>query len=164
MRDWSTCDSIHRMGGDSVSQWWKVIFRVAQTLDVERIPYSFDASTSVFVHGIEFDMDDVDVMVQWSDHQAAHTASRGHGPTPIELGTFPRFRLHIDGRMVYILATEEIVDLGKDPERVRIDKDGHTLWTKDIRFYRRHIDGGSPLAVLIDEYLAKHHRGNPAST
>ena len=150
----SFCVTVSAVAPDPVAQWWRVIFRVSETLERAGIPYSFDASTSVFVHGIPFDMDDADVMVQWSDHEASRAAFRSCSPTPIAAGEFSHFRFRIDDHEVHILSSERIVDLSKDAERVRIVRDGRTLWSKDVHFYRRHIDGANPLAALIDRYLA----------
>ena len=61
------------MDRDVARSWWDVIYRVADELEKAGISYSFDASTSLFVHGIEFDMGDVDVTVEWNCLADAHT-------------------------------------------------------------------------------------------
>lgn len=42
---------------------WKVICYLAKLFESNNIAYQFDASTFVFIHGIEFDMDDIDVII-----------------------------------------------------------------------------------------------------
>ncbi|SFE09225.1 hypothetical protein SAMN05216378_2291 [Paenibacillus catalpae] len=55
------------MDNEQSNKWWKLVFSVINVFDEGKIPYSFDASTSLFVHGIEdFDMDDLDIMIQWN--------------------------------------------------------------------------------------------------
>jgi hypothetical protein len=142
-----------------LSSWWKVIYKVADELEKEGIPYSFDGSTSLFVHGIEFEMDDVDVMVQWDNFQKSYSIFRKYRPSLIEEGTFSHFHFFIDNLKVHIMSSESIIDLSNDSERVKIEKDGHVLWSKCIDFYRRHIPSDHPLAVLIYAFIEKRERG-----
>jgi len=46
---------------------------ITYELDGLHIPYSIDASSSLFVHGIEdFETDDLDIMIQWDHFETAH--------------------------------------------------------------------------------------------
>jgi len=114
--------------------WWRVIETVADTLDGAGIPYSFDASASVFVHGLEFAMDDVDVMVDATHFPAARETFLRYGPTPITVASFSHFHFYIDGRKVHILTRESITDLSTDRDRVSMLRTGRTLWSKSIGF------------------------------
>jgi phosphorylcholine metabolism protein LicD len=46
-----------------MEEQWNVICYLAEFFERHNIEYQFDVSTSVFVHGIEFLMDDIDVIV-----------------------------------------------------------------------------------------------------
>jgi len=93
-----------------------VIYRVADELEKAGISYSFDASTSLFVHGIEFDMDDVDVTVEWNCLADAHTVFLKYGAAAVVETAFSHFHFFMDKRRVHILSSERITDLGRDPE------------------------------------------------
>ena len=41
---------------------WRVIKKLAYLFEINNIHYHYDASTTVFVHGIEFEMDDIDIV------------------------------------------------------------------------------------------------------
>ena len=133
--------------------WWKVIFQMADELNKEAVAYSFDASTSLFVHGIEFDMDDVDIMIEWDYFSKVHNLFEEYKPCGIKEGVFSHFHFFIDGLKVHIMSSPSISDLKNDSERVKIEKDGHVMWSKCVQFYRRHITSDNPLEALIDDYL-----------
>lgn len=142
----------------SISSWWKVIYKMADELAKEGVPYSFDGSTSLFVHGIQFEMDDVDIMVQWDNFQRAHSIFQKYGASPIEEGCFLHFHFFIDSLKIHIMSSEEIQNLSNHQERVKLEKDGLVLWFKCIDFYRRHISSDHPLAGLIDEFIEKRNK------
>lgn len=121
-----------------ISSWWKVIYKIADELEKEGIPYSFDASTSLFVHGIEFEMDDVDIMVQWDNFERAYSLFQKYGASSIAEGAFSHYYFFIDDLKIHIMSSERIINLSNDQERVKIEKDGYVLWSKCIDFYRRH--------------------------
>jgi len=56
------------------------------------------------------------------------------------------------------MSSEKIINLSNDPERVKIEKDVHVLWSKCIDVYRRHISSDHPLAGLIDEFIEKRDK------
>lgn len=137
------------------NKWWELVFRVVKELDEGNIPYSFDASTSLFVHGIEdFEMDDLDIMIQWDYFETAHKLLQKYNPSPINKGGFWQFNFYVDGMEVHIMSSELITCLEKDEERVAIEKDNITVWSKSIQFYRRHTKN-SRLIELIDDFLKK---------
>lgn len=136
-------------------RYWNLIIQVANELTKEKIPYHFDASTSLFVHGIDFDMDDIDVLIQWNCFDRAHNYFRKYGASSIQTTSFSQFFFMVDNMKVHILSSERCSNLEEDNERVIIQKDNQMLWSKTVGFYRRHHSDDHPLAALIDEYLSK---------
>lgn len=135
------------------NKWWELVFRVVQDLDEGSVPYSFDASTSLFVHGIvDFEMDDLDIMIQWDYFETAHKLFQKYDPSPINKGGFWQFNFFVEGMEVHIMSSEQITCLGEDKERIKIQKDNRTLWSKSIHFYRRHTKNPH-LIELIDDFL-----------
>jgi hypothetical protein len=134
------------------NKWWEIVFKVTQDLDEGKVPYSFDASTSLFVHGIEdFEMDDLDIMVQWDYFEVAYKLFQQYNPSPINKGGFWQFNFFIDGLEVHIMSSEHITNLKSDNERVAIRKENRIIWSKSILFYRRHTTNLS-LITLIDTF------------
>jgi environmental stress-induced protein Ves len=136
-------------------QWWTLIKQIAIELEEQKIPYHFDASTSVFVHGIDFDMDDIDILIQWDCFEKAHEYFKKYGATAIQNSSFSQFFFMVDNMKVHILSSERCTNLEDDNERVIIHKDNQILWSKSVSFYRRHHSDDHPLAALIDEFLRK---------
>lgn len=136
------------------NKWWELIFTIVQVLEENRVPYSFDASTSLFVHGIEdFEMDDLDIMIQWDYFEVVHKLFQKNDPSPINKGGFWQFNFFVDGLEVHMMSSEQINNLAVDDERVLIKKGNTPIWSKSIQFYRRHTTD-SHLAGLIDNFLS----------
>ena len=47
------------------SDWERLIVKIAGAFDEASIPYHLDASTALYVQGIDFEMDDLDITVKW---------------------------------------------------------------------------------------------------
>ena len=139
-----------------IEKWWELIYKLVEDLDRYNIAYSFDASTSLFVHGIDaFEMEDLDIMIQWNHYKSSHEIFEKYKPTPIsQKGGFWHFRFYIDDLEVHLMSSDQICHLQEDPEHVCIEKDGVEIWSKSIQFYRRYTTD-TYLQKLIDDYLDK---------
>jgi hypothetical protein len=127
-------------------------------LDTNGIIYSYDASTSLFVHGIDIDMDDLDIMIQWDYFHKSHEFFSEYSPTEIITEGFVQYHFFINGLKVHILGSPQITNLSEDPERVKILRDNKEYWSKSIFFYRKFLDDEEPYAVLIDEFVRKNKK------
>ncbi|WEG11698.1 hypothetical protein PU629_16320 [Pullulanibacillus sp. KACC 23026] len=138
------------------NQWWKIIFGLVNELDENNITYSFDASTSLFVNGIDnFDMEDLDIMIQWDCYEIAFRVFGKYSPTSIsQKNGFYHFRFYINDLEIHLMSSDQINYLNKDPDRVCIQKDGVKIWSKSIHFYRRYTNNPY-LKKVIDEYIHK---------
>jgi hypothetical protein len=144
---------------DKFDLHWNVIFQIAEKLNVAGIPYHFDASTSLFVHGIEIDMDDVDVSIEWTEFEDARALFASYGPTQIILkDSWHQFRAEVDGVDVHFLSGEGMTDLPSHPERNRIVRDGAILWSKAVEFYRRHMNSDHRWISVVDQYLEENSK------
>jgi len=140
----------------NTKKWWEIIFKLVNDFEENNIKYSFDASTSLFVHGINgFEMDDLDIMIQWDQFETVHQMFKKYSPSPTNHKRgFWHFRFYIDDREVHIMSSEQIKDLEEDPERVNVDKDDKKIWSKSIHFYRRYTNDYY-LQKLIDDFIVK---------
>lgn len=136
--------------------WWGIILKLVNELEDNNIIYSFDASTALFVNGIDtFEMEDLDIMIQWDCYESVHEIFEKYSPTSISLkGGFCHFRFYIDNMEIHMMSSEQINNLKKDPERICIEKDGVKIWSKSIHFYRRYTND-TYLQKLIDDYIKK---------
>lgn len=65
--------------------WWPLILNLATELEAAGISYTFDASTSLFVQGVDIPyMNDIDISVQWDLFQTAHELFQPYGSSTIE--------------------------------------------------------------------------------
>lgn len=136
-------------------RYWNLIIELADKLNELQIPYHFDASTSLFVHGIDFDMDDIDIMVEWNSFEKSHEYFMDYGAEPVMITTFFQFYVTMDGLPIHFLSSPRALNFSNDAERVQIIKEKHVIWSKSIEFYRRNHSDDHPLAGLIDDYLKK---------
>lgn len=133
---------------------WRAIIQIAETLNAKGIPYHFDASTALFVHGIDIEMDDVDISIQWDTFQAVHKLLSKYGPTPIFYKAgWHQFHVDIDEVDVHVLSSENMTDLVSQSERVRLIRGSTVFWSKAVEFYRRHLKDDHPWAPRIDQFL-----------
>ena len=63
---------------DSRVTWERIINVVVAALEQEVIRYHLDASSSLYAHGVEFNMDDLDVTVEWGKINTAHALFSQH--------------------------------------------------------------------------------------
>lgn len=137
--------------------WWELIYIIADELQNQEIIYSFDSSTALFVHGIEFDMDDIDITVQWDNLEKTHQLFQKYGASQIIKTNFSEFHFSINSFKVHVISSEKILDLTVDPERVCIRREGHFMCSKTLQFYRKRITLDHPLADLIDVFMEKNN-------
>ncbi len=133
---------------------WQVILQVAHKLNLAGIPYHFDASTILFVHGIEIEMDDVDISIQWDEFEVAHDLFADYCATPIiEKDSWHQFRAIIDGVDLHFLSAKGMMDLKTHSEREQLFIKDTVLWSKTVTFYRRHMDNDHPWIARVDQFL-----------
>lgn len=135
--------------------WWELIFIIADELEALEIKYSFDSSTSLFVHGIEFNMDDIDITVEWKDFFRTYDYFKKYEAGPIIKRDFFEFEITINCFKIHVVSSEKINNIEDDCDRVMQEREGHILWSKTPQCYRRRIALDHPLADLIDVYMEK---------
>ncbi|MCG7409654.1 hypothetical protein MH117_19805 [Paenibacillus sp. ACRRX] len=140
--------------------WWDLIKIISKELDINDISYSYDASTSLFVHGMEIDMDDLDIMVQWDCFTKSYDLFQKYQPSDISYHSFVHYHFYINGLKVHILGSEQIDNLAEDLERVRlITTQGDVIWSKSLFFYRRHLVTDHPMVQDIDAWIENNKAG-----
>ena len=78
--------------------WGKVILQVVKTLDNENVEYHIDASSSLYVHGVDFDMDDLDITVKWGEIEKNYQVFEKNTPTKLNLNYPSSFKFKVDGK------------------------------------------------------------------
>lgn len=144
------------MDDDIKDCWWELIYILADELVQQEIVYNFDDETILFVHGIEFDMDDIDITVQWDCFERVHQFCQKYQASEIQKTNFWEFHFAIGGLTVHMITSTFLNQLEEDTDRVMIEREGHTLWSKSLLFYRKHLTPDHPyveLADLIDLFI-----------
>ena len=133
---------------------WQVIITIADNLNAAGIRYHFDASTILFVHGIDIEMDDVDISLQWDRFQEAYAILSMYEPTPIVYKKgWHQFHVDFDGVDVHFLSAEGMTMLSAQSERVQLTRGRTIFWSKAVAFYRRHLEDDHPWVPRIDQFL-----------
>ena len=126
-------------------QWSPIILEVCQTLEKAGIRYHADASSSLYVHGFAFNMDDFDVTVEWGKIDQALALFDHCNPTPIS-GTSPRqFTFRLCGYPIDIMAYESETGIGPDDERTQVMFAGYPVWSKVPSFYLSRMRKDHPI-------------------
>ncbi|WP_102398755.1 hypothetical protein [Haloimpatiens massiliensis] len=141
---------------------WSVIKSLASIFEQNNIKYHYDASTSVFVHGIEFEMDDIDIVFMWHEENHLKEVFKGYGVTKTEyiqeIG-LKYFWMEIDGQKIHCLLyksdnsnlTEK--EFNKNAEAVYVD--GQKIMTQTLEFYLKNCKDKNNLKTKICDFLVK---------
>lgn len=133
--------------------WERLIVRVAGALEHERIPYHLDASTALYVHGIDFEMDDLDITVKWGCLEQTRELFKQYAPTPISSAASPSFQFEVDSLIVHVMAHQSSTGIGAANDRTQVTVAHAMVWTKTVEFYHRHIGADHPLKPLVSDWL-----------
>jgi hypothetical protein len=136
-----------------MEEQWNVICYLAELFESNNIEYQFDASTSVFIHGIEFVMDDIDVVILKQYKEKVKRLLSKYEQTNIEISnnSMEYFFVQIKNQKVHLMfpyLKTDCIDETRD-----ISHNGVKIHTKTMEFYRRYIKDNNPLLPLIDSNL-----------
>jgi len=139
-----------------MQQQWRVICNLAELFATNGIKYQFDGSTAVFIHGVEFDMDDIDVYISSDSKEKVLFLLSDYEKT--ELQTYNQIMEHcyinIGGVSIHTMFPFNKTDFNEETRDIIYD--GIKIHTKNIEFYRRHAKKESPLIPLIDHWLSEN--------
>ena len=138
-----------------MEEQWNVICYLAELFEGNNIEYQFDASTSVFIHGVEFLMDDIDVVVLKQYKEKVRKLLSEYDQTDIEITpkSMEYFFVQIENQKVHLMfpySKKNCIDETRD-----IIHNGVKVHTKTMEFYRRHIKHDNPLLPLINRELKR---------
>jgi hypothetical protein len=115
--------------------------------------YQYDASTSVFIHGIEFEMDDIDVCISYNEKVKVLDLLSEYSCSELKIYNermeYCYVRIcNIKVHLMFPYYKTDFIEETRD-----IIHNGTLIHTKTIEFYRRHLDSDHPLAKKIDARL-----------
>lgn len=134
---------------------WDVIKELAKIFEVNDVQYHFDGSTAVFVHGIEFDMDDIDIVFPYENINEIRNMFKEYKPSEIEyiqnIG-LKHFCFYIEDEKIHCLFYEGSSEKFS-AEDVKLIIDKQIIWSKSLDFYLRHAKVDDILVNQIKELL-----------
>ncbi len=135
--------------------WPEIIHQVCASLDAAKIPYHADASSSFYVHGLEFDMADFDITVAWGSIQKARNLFVQYEPTPI-VGDHPQaFQFEMDGFEIDCMSYQSETGIGPADERGQVEFHGKQVWSKKPVFYLANMRENHPLYTTAQLFFLK---------
>lgn len=138
-----------------MEEQWNVICYLAKLFEINDIEYQFDASTSVFIHGVEFIMDDIDVIIlkQYKDKVIQLLSDFNQTEIEIIQNSMEYFFAEIENQKVHLMFPYSKQDCTEETRD--IIHHGVNVHTKTMEFYRRYIKEDNPLLPLIDRELKR---------
>jgi hypothetical protein len=133
--------------------WSEVIPLVCQRLETAGIRYHADASSSLFVQGLEFEMDDFDITVDWSSIEQARSLFMEFSPTEITGKSPKKFEFSVSDFPVDVLAYESETGIGPELERVQVNYSGIKIWSKKPEFYLSRMKKDHPLRTKAIQFF-----------
>lgn len=136
----------------SRGEWETVIVKVVTVLDDADIEYHIDASSSLYVQGVDFNMDDLDITVKWGSINESHQVFEHYHPTELD-GSYPvSFKFKVDEHEVHVMSYESITGIGDSIDRLQVKINNRSVWTKSIHFYEKNMGPNHPLEKALSHY------------
>lgn len=143
-----------------IMKTWDIIKKLTSMFKENNISYHFDASTSVFIHGIEFEMDDIDVVFMYKEKERVKELFMDYNMSQSqvvdEIG-LEYFFAEIDTQKVHCLFYDSSKTVSKDEfnknaETVVVDE--QEIMVQSLEFYLKYSSDKKNLKPRIEEYLA----------
>lgn len=133
--------------------WQFVIPEICKKLEELNVRYHADASSSLFVNGFEFEMDDFDVTVEWGSIDRVRSAFEHLNPTYVT-GTNPRqFHFELSEHKIDVMSYESNTGIGPQSERQVVVFAGTEVWTKKPSFYLSRMRKDHPIRSAALQYF-----------
>lgn len=141
-----------------MDKYWNIICYLSMLFNDNDIEYQFDASTSVFIHGIEFKMDDLDICILKAYKEKVLELLSPFERTEIKVfeNQMEYCYVQIEGVKVHLMFPNDKTDCREETRD--IIRNGVSIHTKTMEFYRRHLDDNHPLALRIDQRIEEMKR------
>lgn len=138
-----------------IQNQWNIIKDLAKMLENNNVQYHFDGSTAVFVHSINFNMDDIDIVFPFVSINHIRDIFKEYKPGEIgyvESIGLKHFCFNIKGEKIHCLFYEGSSE-SFSAEDVKVIKDEQIIWSKSLNFYLRHAKQDDILITPIRELL-----------
>ena len=135
--------------------WENLIVRIVCDLELNKITYHLDGSTALFAHGINFDMDDLDITLKWGCIEETREVFKEYGPTQITPSNPPSFKFKVGDLSVHVTTYPSTTEIGEASDRTITEVLGRPVWSKTVDFYRMHMQPDHPLWNAVIDYLEK---------
>jgi len=144
---------------------WKVIKRLAYLFETNNIHYHYDASTCVFVHGIEFEMDDIDIVFMWNEEKILKEILQHYIVCETkymnEIG-LKYFFAEVDGQKIHCLFYGDdntvVTEQEFNSNAVMLSVDGQSIMTQSLEFYLRNSKDKNNLKPRIYNFLSMEEK------
>ncbi|EAR10667.1 hypothetical protein [Reinekea blandensis] len=136
--------------------WTVIIPEICKRIESLGVKYHVDASSSLYVYGLDFEMDDLDITVEWGKIGLVRQAFLQHQPEAIS-GTEPqKFTFVYRQYLIDVMSYQSESGIGLDSERIQVNFSGHTIWSKTPSFYLNRMRKDHPLRTSAFRFF-KHH-------
>ena len=125
--------------------WHKVIPEVCRKIEESGVLYHADASSSLYVCGFEFEMDDFDVTVEWGRIKDVWNLFYKYSPSQISGVNPMQFQFDLSGYKVDVMSYESETGIGPEDERELVHFAGQLVWTKKPSFYLNRMRKDHPI-------------------
>ena len=133
--------------------WEEVIPEICGRLEAAGIRYHADASSSLYVNGFKFNMDDFDVTVDWNEFERAFVVFSDLNPIKSCVKSPQRLQFSYMGHSIDVIAYESETGIGPESERCSVMFSGHRIWTKIPGFYLERMRKDHPIRSAALEYF-----------
>jgi len=124
--------------------WAEIILIVCEKLDSANVRYHADASSSLYVNGFNFEMDDFDVTVEWGSIERVRSIFFQYYPTEVSGNNPSKFIFKINGKCIDVMSYKSKSGIGPASERHRVKFSGKYIWSKKPSFYLERVSAAHP--------------------
>lgn len=137
--------------------WHKVIPEICMMLDELGVKYHADASSSLYVNGFEFEMDDFDVTVEWGAINRVRMAFAQEQPSEITGSNPKQFYFKFLGCKIDVMSYENETGIGPESERHIVLYSGTEVWSKKPSFYLNRMRKDHPIRNAALQHFKMDH-------
>lgn len=142
-----------------IQQQWYVIKMLAKLFDDHEISYCFFQSTSVFANGVEFDMEDIDILLPYSKMEQVKKLLGNYFQSDVKYNAKQEmysFYVYIDFEEVHCKFTKNESILEQNVEF--IEKDGQKIRVQELEQYLNKVPRDNFLLPHIHALLKNRRK------
>lgn len=136
---------------------WRILLLLAQKLDQGQIKFKVDGKTTIFAHGLEFELEKVCLTFKWNEEQRVQEFFNYEGKSKSSFRGFRYFDVMFEGMKIRCMFYGECPDDDTDEFLFRnaepVDVDSQIIYVQTLEFYYENAAPKDEYYKMVEERL-----------